>query len=209
MQIKVVQRSLAHKLHIQYQVTMSGYRVRVNATSLLYSLMLITRFSTIANERPAIRRVSLIARSTRRAIKDRSLVQSYPALCELPFRLCWRSRKCEEGQGGTFNFQCLRAPVLDTMGPRRAPSFFSRLGASSSSRACRAGCVLYAWESRARAQSWDSETATKDAFEALSMPLPSDKRRPAGWEFKADFLNRFRATAQKPFTLSAMSLRCV
>lgn len=66
-----------------------------------------------------------------------------------------RSRIDEE----TFNFHCLRARARHNGGLRRAPSF-SRLGISSPFRA-QAGCVLYAWENRARAQSWGPRQPTK------------------------------------------------
>ena len=72
-------------------------------------------------------------------------------------------KKKDEGWEKAFNFQCLR-PVLDTMRPvlfqLRCPAPWAQIG----------GCVLYAWENRARAQSsaWDP---TMDAFGALSEPL--------------------------------------
>jgi len=56
------------------------------------------------------------------------------------------------------------------------PLFFSSVSVSSPFRAA---CVLYAWESRARAQSWGPRRTTKDAFGVLSMPLPS--RQTAAW----------------------------
>lgn len=150
-------------------------------------IMSTVRFAIISDERPAryaIRSVSLIAKIVHR-IAARSFARGlHPSTPPVFSSFCAIGAR-ERGSPGRPLISTVSGPVLDTMGPRHAPSF-SRLGVSSSpSRPPQAGCVLYAWESRARAQSLGPrdgpQRAPSGPIAATSLaPFPLSRQTTAG-----------------------------